>query len=142
MKKFIIPFISLLMLVVGCTSNSENTLQPKYDLSTVTGVWEVVDHDGRMISTDLRDVSTEKGRISGLGFFQSGTTTRILVRPNSGYTYKGMYFRYDSGYSEDTYPTTVATAYKRPIKDITVRGNITVVAIIEKGDGSAIVDVD
>lgn len=112
----------------------------------------VVRKDGTIVSTTkLRGdtssiranassvVETTKGKITGLGYFDANAVTTISVSANKGYAYKGMYFRYNSGYNATAYPTSSRSALKSSTKSVTVTGNLTVIALFEVDDSMDII---
>lgn len=96
--------------------------------------------DATSLRADHPDkIVTEKGGIFGLGWFPANATTTITVGSYPGYKYKGMYFRYSSGYDEKKFPKSPSHLWALPRKRIPVVGNITVIAVIEKEDGVEVV---
>ena len=65
--------------------------------------------------------------------------TSIAVTAKKGYAYKGMYFRYNSGYNATSYPTSSRSALKSSTKSVTVTGNLTVIALFEVDDSTEII---
>lgn len=148
--------LTLLALLLCCTSCNKKELLNKEHPSNgdylVDAEIVLVNKDGEVLSKTLlrSDASSlratpetskesEKGKITGLGFFESGKSTVIRVTANSGYKYKGMYFRYTTGYDTSSFPKTSSTLLSAPTKSVTVKGNLTVVAVFEKDDGVEVI---
>lgn len=138
--KCMIPLLGLCLvgvtlMSVGCTHNSmtePNPTAPEYE---ITGQVIEIDSSGREIqSSPLRvagNVETEKAKMTGLGFFSSGVSSKVVVTPKSGYAVKGLFFRYDGGYNSGSYPTSKTRMLNQSSIDIRVVANITVIAVVE-----------
>lgn len=144
-----LPALLLCLLVSSCKTNEEREPEDKYKVDAEI---VVVRKDGTIVSTtklrgntpQLRAtpptfVETSKGKITGLGYFDANTVTSIAVTAKKGYAYKGMYFRYNSGYNVSGYPTTSGSALRSPTKSVTVTGNLTVIALFEVDDSTEII---
>lgn len=140
------------IFITGCNNEQPVDKSESDTRYRVDACVEVVDKDGDVVSsTDLRSsfvdlrasvpgkVETDKGVITGLGYFDSGRVTTVSVTAKQGYKYKGMYFRYSSSYDARSYPKSVSSALSASSKSITVVGNITVVALFEKDDSFDVV---
>lgn len=148
--------LALLATLFCCTSCNKKELPnnetPEEGRYLVDAEIVEVDKQGVVLSkTSLRSdasslrashptyVETAKGKITGLGFFNANASTVISVFAKSGYKYKGMYFRFTSGYNKSTYPTDSSHLLSPNVKTVTVAGNLTVIAVFEKDDGVEVV---
>ena len=130
----VLSLVGALLMCVSCTHRSMTEPTPKVAQYEITGQVVEVDSSGREVQSSLlrsTDVETEKAKMTGLGFFSSGVSSKVVVTPKPGYTVRGLFFRYDGGYNNSNYPTSKNRMLTRSSVDISVVSNITVVAVVE-----------
>ena len=137
-----IALMGMLLCYTSCDDKSREESRPDNEYLVDAEIL-VVDKEGNVVSeTPLKsdvslrsaktEVESEKGIITGLGLFKASEVAKVKVTAKRGYLYKGMYFKYNGGYDKRRYPINRSSATLWSSIDITVVGNITVVAMFEE----------